>query len=331
MPHSSIADLSFAIQTAKGTAASSATFRSYLMGGGVSPRRDVIDPLTHSQTGFHSVGNGILLRAERGVDGDPVIAVRPELAPLILYAALGTKAVSGASDPYTHTITAGPDLPWITVWRMIGSTLFEQFVDCKVAALVISSKRGSPLTMQAKIVGRTARFRTSNQAVTVTTSVPFLHTHAAGALKVEGAAVSAIREAVITIDNGLALRPGGFGDGWDIFGGFDRSIRIRTVQRASSLALYNRFHYGAASPASGTTYVDTIQTLTGGLDLKWTISASRSMQIVMPNVIPTAVDGWDADANDDLLTERREYLARSNPAILEEIITATVKNGVASY
>lgn len=323
MPNRAVADLSFGIQPAKGTAASAA-YRTFLSGGGLGPHRTV-RPLsgTHS-TGFPERAGW----AERFVEGDPEIFARPEPLGLLLYAALGSKSVSGASDPFTHTITPAAALPWLTFWRMVGDgTVIEQFVDCRIARLRIRSTHGQPLRVEMQVLGRVARRRTSNIGTAVTVTAPFLHTHGAGALQVNGAAVATIREIDLTIDNGYTVRPGSFGNGWDVVGGAERDISARIRGQITNAQRYFAFHYGATSPADNTAAVQDPET-GGSLDFLWTLSATRSLRLQVPSVFPASFEGYDPDPTHGTMVEERTYTAlRGGSAAM----TATLRNGVSSY
>lgn len=322
MPDGGIADLSFAVQSAKGTAAASAAYRTYLAGGGLGPVRAIATLDDRDTTGFaQRVG-----APTRYVDGEPEIFARPEPLGLWLYGALGAKAVSGAG-PFTHTITPSATLPWLTFWRMLANGLLvEQFVDCKIASLRIKSSAGSPLRVSARVLSGISRRRSANQVTTVTTSAPFEHRHGSGALKVNGAAVSAISDVDILIDNGLRVRPGGLGGTWVVVGGADRKITAVVRQAVVNAALYDEFHYDTQSPPDNTLL--SVNTETAALDFLWTIAAGTTLRIQIPLVVPTSVDGWDVSTSHAYLQETRSYEATKGGSAA---MTATLVNGVASY
>src|SRR5688572_27404672 len=101
MVSQAIHDLGFAKQSAEGVAAAAAAFRVRLSGGTVGPVRTINDLAETSRDRLRArayVG-------QVGVDGNPSMFSRPASLGLLLYGAMGTKAVSGAGDPYTHTFT----------------------------------------------------------------------------------------------------------------------------------------------------------------------------------------------------------------------------------
>lgn len=324
MPDRAIADLSFAVQSAKGTPAAAAAYRVYLAQGGVGPRRAVGTLSGRHSTGFPERAGW----AARYVDGEPEIFARPEPLGLLLYAALGAKSVSGASDPWTHTITPAASLPWLTFWRMVGDgTVIEQFVDCRIARLRLISANGHPIRVALRVLGRSARRRTANVAATVTLSAPFLHTQGVGALQVNGAVVKAISEVDLTIDNDFVARPGGLGAGWDVVGGSERSITARVRGRVTNAQRYFAFHYGSTSPADATVQATDPET-GGSLDFLWTLSATRSLRLQVPSVVPASFEGYEADPEHGPMLEERTYHGLRGGSAA---ITATLRNGVSSY
>jgi hypothetical protein len=323
MADGAIADLSFALQTAEGAAAASATYRCFLAGGTIGPARDVGLLSTQSTVGFPTRAS----YAERYVAGEFEIFARPEPIGLLAYAALGAKAVSGAG-PYTHTFTAAATRPWLTFWRMVGNgLLIEQFVDCRVSKLRIVSQTGGIVRCIVTVLGKQAKRRTSNQVTAITVTDPFLHAHGSGLLTVDGAAIAGIREIDVEIDNGDRARPGGLGQGWDIVGGMVRSATIRTTQKIISTARYDLFHYGSTSPADGT--VQAVDPATAAADFIWRLSASRELHVDSAALTPSSFAGYEPNVSHDPMVEARTYSVRDGGAT--SAVRIRLINGVASY
>jgi len=79
--------------------------------------------------------------------------------------ALGADAVSGASDPWTHTITLADNLPYLTVEAGFFedltasptiSGLIDRVTDCKIGSLQIDAETGKPVLLTADLVGVTS-------------------------------------------------------------------------------------------------------------------------------------------------------------------------------
>ena len=47
---------------------------------------------------------------------------------------LGTDTVTGTTPNYTHTITPASALPYMTLWREVSGTLWEQYRTARSAA-----------------------------------------------------------------------------------------------------------------------------------------------------------------------------------------------------
>src|SRR5687767_7451259 len=134
MPAGNIADLSMAVQTAKGTPAvpgATTMSRIYLAGGGLRAVKETADLEETSSGRLRNENFTRVIRAE----GTPEAFVRPEMIGWLLWGALGAKAVTGAADPWTHTFTLANTQPYMTFWKMLGGLLFERFGDCKIVSL----------------------------------------------------------------------------------------------------------------------------------------------------------------------------------------------------
>jgi hypothetical protein len=331
MPSSNIAELAFAIQSAKGSAAAASAFRIRLTGGAFMPEPNDAPELS-AATSTGRVALSAYVPAVRA-RGEPEAFVRPNFIGALLYAVLGAKAVTGASDPFTHTFTVANTQPWLTIWRSIGGVLNERFVDCKISSLQIRSQAGEPVIVRFGIIGISPRFRTSQETtVTVETSDTFMHSHAAGALLVEGVAVTEIDDVIVNIDSGNVIR-----DSLASYGvktGPRMAIEAIVSQRLVSTALWNRMHYGSASPANDTVATGVPLELAGspaGLRLTWTEQASpeRSLRLDVPRVILAEYPG--IQPNPSLRQIRQAVTYRSIKPASGSALTATLKNSRSSY
>lgn len=337
MPSQSIYDLAIAKQTAKGTAATTATYRLRVAGGTPMPTRTINDL---EETGTSRLRAQTFV-ASVGVEGTPETFVRLPSLGLLLYLAGGAKSVTGAADPYLHTITLANAQPYFTCWRMVGDLLYEKFIDCKVSALTITSEAGSPVRASFAITGIKSQsitlttFTTETGAATLDDGDPLMHYDGAGAFLVEGTAVSSIERIVLTLANNTALQQGDSVTAYDVSEGM-RDISVETTQALDEVAMYNRFHYGTASPTTGTNpYTDPI-TLTGtnGIDFLWTQVAAapgpeRSLRVQIPKLQVQAVGGYEPGTGGDPLKRTSTYKALAPTS--GSALTALVKNGVATY
>lgn len=325
-----IADLPFALQSAKGSAAASSQWRLWMANGGTAPHS------VQSKGDFEETTGGRMLSdsyvSDVRVEGEPNLHVMPVSIVPLLYGALGAKAVSGASDPYTHTLTASTALPYLTFWQMLGSAKFEKFTDCVIAGLKLRGEAGRPLTVQPRILGIAPSYLAAAETTaTVERSGRFLHYDGSGALKIEGTAVASIRSFEVDIDNGAEIIPGDSVTPHDIVPG-RLAVTVTATMLVTDFDLWERLMYASSTPSGGATPTTTPLELAGspaGLHFTWTRSASRILTCAVPRV---QVDPFDDQPNTDGAPLARTVTFRAYaPADASSPITFTNKNAVASY
>lgn len=330
MVAANIANVAWAIQGSKGSPASSSTHRIYLAGGD-QPHSETVKEDFEETTGGQMRSDSYI--SQVSVAGAPEMFVMSDMIGSLLYAVLGAKAVSGASDPYTHTFTASTSLPYLTFWRMLANSLFEKFADCKVVGLRIHGESGKPLRVTPRILGLSPSFLTAAEATaTIEITNRFLHYDGSGALLVEGSAISSISSFDIDIDRGGALQPGDSLTPFDVteslFG-----ITVTTDQLVSDMALWNRMHYGSASPSNAAVPTSAPLELAGspaGLEWTWTrVASTRTLKIAIPRVQVEPFDQQPTTGADPL---RRQVTYKAfAPSGGGSPLTATLKNGKSSY
>lgn len=337
MPSQSIYDLAIAPQSARGTAAAAAAFRMRVAGGTPMPVRTVNDVEETSPDRLRAQA----FVANVGVEGQPDVFVRLPSMGLLWYLAMGAKSVSGAADPYTHVFTLANAQPWFTAWRMVGDLLYERFVDCKLAQLIVTSQNGAPVRGQFTIMGLHSEFidqstfETEAESADLDDGPVLMHYDGAGKFLVEGTAVGSIERIVTTINNNTSQQQGDSLEGYDVSEGM-RTIQIETTQAIEDAALYNRFHYGSATPSVGDGPTKEVLELGGanGVDFEWeqvsdTPGPERSMRLQAPRLQVMSVSGYEPGSGNDPLKRATTYSVKS-PASGSGL-TITELNGVASY
>lgn len=329
------ADIGLALQSAQAAAAAAAQFRLYLTGGGLAGTKGTEDIAETSSGRLRNDAFVTRIAAE----GSPQFVVRPRGLGLLLYGAMGAKAVSGSADPWTHTFTLASLLPWLTAWGRLGPVAsggrYEKFVDCKVGQLVFASQAGGLLQVTATIMGLKPSFLAAAEVTVAPESgagTAFLHADGAGALKVEGTAVTSIEQFELSLGNSSAIQQGDSVTGYAISEAMN-DIVIRTTQAVTDFALWNRFMYGTATPTGGDVPVRDILELAGspaGLDFKFSRpgSPARSLEFLAPRVeaIP---DSIQPNVNGDPLKFQVSYRVKQ-PASGSGL-TAVLKNDVTAY
>lgn len=325
-----IADMPFALQSAKGSAASASQWRLWLAGGSaphsVMTKEDFVET-----TGGRMLSDAYVSSAH--VEGAPDLFLMPVSAVPLLYGVLGGKAVSGSGDPYTHTLTVASSVPYFTFWQMLGSGKFEKFTDCVITGLKIHGESGKPLVITPRIMGLSPSYLAAAEATaSVEKTNRFLHYDGSAALKVEGTAVASMRSFDIDIDNGAAMIPGDSLTPNDVSVG-RLSIVVTATMLISDFDLWERLMYASSSPSGGDAVTKTPLELAGspaGLSFTWTrVATTRILTCAIPRV---QVDPFDdqPDVSGNPLVRTVTYRAYA-PTDGSTPITATMKNATASY
>lgn len=149
MPASNVARIGIALQSAKGVAAAAPQFWLNMTSGGMRPTPETEQ---RSETGLGRDPGDTYIRV-LSASGDPSFLLRPKTAPLLYYCVLGAKAVTGAADPFTHTITPANDQPWVTVFKELGDSIYERFTDCKFTQANLEFAAGGDLALSCTVMG----------------------------------------------------------------------------------------------------------------------------------------------------------------------------------
>lgn len=339
MPAGNIADISMAVQTAKGTPATpgAATMsRVYLAGGGLMAVKETADL---EETGGIRLRSGNYVTGVRA-SGTPEFFARPDMLGWLLWGVFGTKATTGSSDPWTHTFTLTATQPYMTFWRMLGAALFERFADCKIASLTLHSEAGQPLRVTAEVVGLGPASQTTAQTTaTVETVAPFMHADAKSALTFEGSPVALIDNVTLTIAANVTTQQGD-----DVVpaqaseGMYDISLAVE--QTLVDFALYNRMIYGTATPASNAVPSPNVIELTGAaiVDLKYSkrdsagavATPERSLELKADRLAIAEVTGIESNTNGDPLRQAVTYKVYQ-PSGGGSGLTGVLKNSKTAY
>lgn len=323
------ADIAIAIQAAKGTSSTASSQRLYIASGGITGSKTVND-IEETSSGRL---RGSAYVAQASGAGSPTFTVRPASIGLLLYLAMGAKAVTGSSDPYTHTITLASALPWCTLWRRLASGLYERFSDAKVNTLTLRSAAGTVLVAEVGFMALTPANQTAAEATATpeATDLAFPHHFGQGALQYEGTPVAEIGSCSVAINNNLALQQGDAVTGFDLVEQV-QDITLETTHTIQNFDLYRRWMYGAATPANNAAPSGTVLELGGsGIDFKWTRPGTpeRSLRIQAPRVQVQQPTGHEPNASGAPIVETRTHKVYK-PATGSGL-TAIVVNSQASY
>jgi hypothetical protein len=339
MPAGNIADISMAVQTAKGTPAvpgASTMSRVYLAGGGLMAVKETADL---EETGGIRLRSGNYVTGVRAA-GTPEFFARPEMLGWLLWGGFGSKATTGSADPWTHTFTLAATQPYMTFWRMLGAALFERFADCKLASLTFHSEAGQPLRVTAEVIGLAPASQTTAQTTaTVETVAPFMHADGKALLIFEGSPVAAIDNFDLTIALGTTTQQG------DDVVPFQASegmidITLAVQQTLIDFATYNRMIYGAASPSSNAVPSPNVIELSGAsiVNMKFAkrdsagvvATPERSLNFTADRLAIASVEGIESNTNGDPLRQNVTYKVYQ-PSGGGSGLTAILKNAKTAY
>ena len=309
-------------QATKGTPATPAvatTYKNPFSGGNISPVREV-EQLQETDA---SRDVGVSYVSASGVEGSPEFYVRDSSIAAYLYWALGAVASSGVGPNYTHTITPGSALPYITAWKSLGDLLWEQYLDCKVGTLTIAAEAGQPLVATAAIQGAQASRLTADPSVTP--AIPLessqVYNFNQASITLGGGATALIRSFELTIENNLTRQQTDSVSPYDVYAG-TREVSLGFDLYFETLDEYNKFHYGGAA---GTAISDTIFTTSATFD--FSLGTNNSVGFNLPSIAYQEFPVEPSAAGDPVVSSVRAVAQRGGSPVL----TATVKNQIISY
>jgi hypothetical protein len=309
-------------QTAKGAAAVIDPDLAYKMpfsGGSIAPTRNT-DNLSETDA---SRDRGLTYVTSSGVEGSPEFYVRDASIGFWLWACLGQDAVTGTDPNYAHVLTPGNILPYVTIWRNIGDTLFEQFLDCKVGSLVIGAEAGAPLTCTAAIQGLQSTRLTAapDTATPIDVQSGPVYNFNEATVTLAGGATALVRSFELTIENNLSSQQTDNVVPYDVAEG-QREVSLTFDLIFESLTEYNEFHYGGAA---GTTVDPDIFT-TSAL-FSFDKGADNSVAFNLPSIAYTEFPVDPNPGGDPIVVSVAAAAQRGG----SPVVTATVANQVATY
>ena len=324
---SNIHRLGAAIQTTKGTAAATVAHVFYTTGGTIAPVEDRAD---FEETTENRLRVGSYIARARS-EGNPAAYARPSMLGALLYGAMGAKSVTGAG-PYVHVFTLAATQPYMTFFRNLGGLIFERFVDCKITNLTLASVEGGPLTVTMNVLGLAGQHLTADPVTSpaAETTHPFLHYDTSGALLVENTDVASIRSVSIAMSLGGTVQPGNVVSGVAVTEGMV-DITITTEQLVTDRNLWNRLHYGSASPANNAPQTTTPLTLGGapaGIDFLWT-RGTNSLRVAATNLQVMNITGIEPSTGND--PYRMSVTYKVDKPASGSGLTATLTNSTATY
>lgn len=312
--------LAAAKQTVKGTPLLTFTDKLFFAGGNIMPTH-ATDQLAETDS-TRQAGDPYITTT--GIEGSPEVYVRDASIHHLLEWSLGTVVHTGASTPYTHTITPGAALPYVTFAKGQGGLLFEQFQDCKISELTISADAGAPLTAALTIMGRSAVRVASEWAgatgLTGPDSTNPVYNFNDATVTLGGSATALVSSFEMTIANNVTSQQTDDSVPYDVADGqLEVSMGFNII--FEDLTEYNKFNYGGAA---GTLQSPNIYSTSAVFSFDK--GANNQVQFTFPKI---AYEEFPVEPNaggDPIVVSVRARAMRNTSGF----VTAVVKNGVAT-
>jgi len=264
-------------QSAKGTGVAPTKFVKWDGPTSLTPKLDFVV----RREGGDGLYSALSYVTAHKADGQFALLCRPDIMGALLAWALGADSVSGAADPYTHTITPATSVPWLSIERQLASIAdCERLVDCVIESLVIEGKGGLPLKATVNYLGTKGTHGESAATASYEADRPFMFFDAA--FQVNGSAAETITEFRLAIKNLFDT---------DLFTTeiyradiplIGRDIEVEFGFPMENLDQYREVLYGTSS---GTTPAESLKTGSFELDASFTATAVRQMKLTVNNLV----------------------------------------------
>lgn len=237
---SKIGTLAMAAQTAKGTPALTPTTKWQLAGSpSIAPIKD------RARFAMTDAGRdqGLSYTSQMRVEGDFPVYLHPDGFADIAFGVLGAHSATGVAPAVIDTATPANDVPWWTIWRMVGGNLFEQFVDCKITGLAVEGTAGNPPIATVSVIGRDSIFMSSDTVLAALASRPYVFYESCGKILIDTVSMEIARVTFGVDNNGSGYQA-------DCINLADVDVGARDV----TLSFLTRYKDPATEPSYAETY-----------------------------------------------------------------------------
>lgn len=229
--------------------------------GSIGPTRQT-DQLSETDSNRNA---GDFFVTQTGSEGSPEAYVRTGSIHHLLEYALGTASHEGSAEAgFTHKISSAAALPYITLGKGQGSTLFEQFNDCKVDELSLAWSTGHPGTVGLSVMGRSAVRKTKlweGELAPPTTNSDAPVSFNNATVKLGGAETHLVSSFELTISNNLTVQQTDDSIPFDVVEG-PLAVTLGFDFIVEDLKEYNKFNYGGEAGTSQSSSIFTTENLT---------------------------------------------------------------------
>lgn len=286
-----IGTLNFNKQAAKGTMATAAstavgTNRPKLYEASLKPNKQSGEEEYLDGQRFASASQFV---AQTGGEiGDVTIQVQPENAGLFHAQLIGADVVTGASDPYTHTIATSNALGgYGTWWSDVGVAVRnrEAHYDTKIAKSTFEAgtdQRVAHQTMSLMSL-KPSEVYTVNPTKTEDTSDPYIWSEVSGSVTIDATVIKEVEGEVLEIDTAMEAFWGDQVEALQLIEKKGNIMRtFKTILTDETLLKYNKAIYGTDTPSAGDRPTADVAYFAGST--VYTRSASRTLTITTPRI-----------------------------------------------
>ena len=220
------------------------------------------------------------------IGGEITLLATPE-ALAFVESCIHNNDTLSAGSPNSHTLTSAADSsPWLTFIQRVGTgtdVLRDKFVDCRIVSYEINGSAGSddPVTITCSVIGLTIE---TAQAADPSPSdnpnsesEPYVWTDVAGQLTIDSDSFPNVSQISLSVSTGEELYFADNITAHDVIQGEPEiSMAATLLVDSDGLELWNKLHYGTASPAAGAGI--SKDELKGAVDWKWTYGSSTALR-----------------------------------------------------
>lgn len=224
-----------------------------------------------------------------GQVGQIGIQAQPENTGLFFAQILGSDVVTGASDPYTHTITPSNNGgAWGGWFLKAGQNVGPQrelYWDSKISKLTMSNPRDrNVMHLDMDVASlKPAEVYTVEPSATEATSDPFYATDATGGTTFDGTVISEIEDSVTEVDTGIEPF---WGDSVEPLQLIEKkgaiTASVSSIVTDETILKYRKALYNATAPAAGVRPVKNV--FYAAATRIWTQSATRTCTVTTPKI-----------------------------------------------
>ncbi len=259
-------------QAVKGTPITPPTVNFPLTGGDAGPTR-AVGQLAETDSNRDA---GVSFVKQTAAQGTPEFYVRDANFHKVINAALGATVDAGTNPNYTHTTTPANALPYYTLYKSLGATLYEQYQDALINELAIKTTAGEPLIATFGFEGLKSTRLTVDPFAALAQEAGTVYNYNDATVTLAGGATALVESFDLTITNNVTTQQTDDSVPYDVIAG-RRDVVLAFDLIFETLTEYNKFHTGLAA---GTTQVSTIYTTSA--NFTFTKGANNSINFDLP-------------------------------------------------